>query len=282
MAVNHRSRSIRSTVKMARFPNGSRSKTDEKPEEAPAPPDRGGETADGSGICQTEQEKEAKERDEKGKFAKKVEFSTEQQEVFDREFRKREAKIRREFEQKYAAKHSEVQPTAGEKQTYCRRRPNPSDLSPQTSRLMSGTLEELQCRTESLSSETASLLGRKERIHAARPKRAEESGKETEVQARKAHPDYKEEFESLAADIQSDAEPKLPNHVLRRFRTKQTTLTRLPTTWQRTAKNTAICQSFARSSRKGSDSFDTNSPLRNPLLLPSRKRRNRSPNLQNL
>jgi hypothetical protein len=193
------------------IPERFKAKTDEKPEEAPAQPEEAAKPQTGEEPV-TEQEK-AKERDDKGKFTKKVEFSTEQQEVFDREFRKREAKIRREFEQKYAAQPSEVQPTAGEKQTSAAestepKRPEPPDIS-----TYSGTLEEFNAELKAYPAKLQAFLDAKheytQRVQSVQQKLAK-----TETEAYKAHPDYKEEFEALVADINADTEPKMPAHVM--------------------------------------------------------------------
>jgi hypothetical protein len=193
------------------LPERFKVKADEKPVDTPAPPTEAAKPQADQESAETEQEKEARERDEKGKFAKKVEFTPEQQEAFDRAFRKREAKLRREFEDKYAAKTSAPQVTATEKQATAAtepQRPEPPKLS-----TYEGTLEAYETELADYPAKLQAWVDAQNE-HKQRAKTIEEKWKRTEVQARKAHPDYQEEFESLAADIQSDAEPKLPNHVL--------------------------------------------------------------------
>ena len=110
----------------------------------PAPPAEAAKPPADQESTETEQEKQERERDKEGKFAKKVEFSPEQQEAFDRAFRKREAKLRREFEQQYAAKTSAVQPTAGEKPTTAAETGEPKRPELPTLSKYAGTLEQFE------------------------------------------------------------------------------------------------------------------------------------------
>src|ERR1039458_4871211 len=85
------------------LPERFKPEEEKKPEtETPAAP-KTGETEEGKEPS-PEQEKKERERDEQGKFKapeKEPLFNAEQQKAFDRAFSKREAKIRREFEDRY-------------------------------------------------------------------------------------------------------------------------------------------------------------------------------------
>lgn len=184
--------------------------TGELPERFKEPPAAAEKPAEIEPVKESgETEQEKQERDDKGKFSKKVEFTPEQQEAFDRAFRKREAKLRREFEQQYAAKTSVVQPTAGEKpETAAPTRPEPPKLS-----TYKGTIEEFE---KELAEYPAKLQAFHDATSQQQQKRQsiEKKLSSSESKTVKAHPDYKDEFQSLADDIKNNDEPALPPHVL--------------------------------------------------------------------
>src|ERR1051326_8488733 len=87
-----------------------------KTEQTTEPSAPTGETVEGKEPSETEQ-KTGQERDEQGKFrAKEPLFNEEQQKAFDNAFRKREAKLRREYEERLAeaSKHSSKEATAAD------------------------------------------------------------------------------------------------------------------------------------------------------------------------
>lgn len=184
-------------------------KVEEKKLETPAPK---GETVEGKEPSESEQAKQERERDEKGKFAKKVEFSPEQQEAFDKAFRKREAKLRRELEEHYAAKTSAPQATAAAEKPDTAaepQRPEPPKLS-----TYKGSVEEFE---KELSEEYPKKLQAwldAQSQHRSRVSEITKRVEDSEKKAIKAHPDYQEEFQSLANDIKNNEEPALPPHVL--------------------------------------------------------------------
>jgi hypothetical protein len=178
--------------------------------EAPAPKS---ETVEGKEPSETEQEKKERERDDRGKFAKKVEFSPEQQEAFDRAFRKKEAKLRREFEQRYAAQTSVPQATAAEKpETAANAEPKKPEL-PKLS-TYKGTVEEYDKEVADYPAKLQAFLDSqsqyRDRVNTI-SKRIETS----EAQAIKTYPDFKEEVQSLFDDVKNHEEPILPPHVLK-------------------------------------------------------------------
>jgi hypothetical protein len=185
----------------------------ESKDEPETPPAAQAETVEGQEPPKdAEQEKEDKERDEKGKFRKKVEFSPEQQEAFDRAFRKREAKLRREFEERYVPK-SEVQATPAVKaETADANEPPKRPELPKLSEYK-GTIEEFDKETAEYPAKYAAYL-EAERQSQERAHSVQQRLNESEARANKAHADYKDEFKSLVADIANDEEPKLPPHII--------------------------------------------------------------------
>jgi hypothetical protein len=103
------------------------------------------ETVDGEEPAkEAEQEQKEPERNEKGQFKAKekpAEFSPEQQQVFDRAFSKREAKIRREYEARIADLTSKQTGTAPDKPTI---QPDAPPKRPELPKLseFAGTLED--------------------------------------------------------------------------------------------------------------------------------------------
>lgn len=189
-----------------------RFKPEVKQEETPAAK---AETVDGKEPPkEAEQEKKEPERDEQGKFkAKAAEFSPEQQEAFDRAFKKREAKLRREYDARIAELTSKQPSTALDKPET---KPDAPPSRPELPKLSEykGTIEEFDKEVSDYPAKLAAFLDaerqQKERISSVQ-KRLNDS----EAKALKAHPDYQEEFEALKKDVQSNDEPQLPDHVLK-------------------------------------------------------------------
>lgn len=177
-------------------------------------------TVEGKEPSETEQEKTERERDEKGKFKAKSEekdplFTPDQQKAFDKAFAKREAKLRREYETRYATQtSSSPQGTAPAKEpeTVATGEPQKPEL-PKLS-TYKGTVEEYE-------KELGEYPAKLEAFYQAQRKVQEQSASvqkrlsESEAKVLKAHPDYRDEFQALANDILSNDEPKLPPHVLR-------------------------------------------------------------------
>jgi hypothetical protein len=197
-------------------------KTGEVPErikaEAPKePPVAQAETVDGEEPAkEAEQEQKEPERNEKGQFKAKekpAEFSPEQQQVFDRAFSKREAKIRREYEARIADLTSKQTGTAPDKPTI---QPDAPPKRPELPKLseFAGTLEDFDKEVGEYPAKLAAYLDaerqQKERVSSVQ-KRIDAS----EAKAKKAHPDYADEFKALQDDIQSNEEPRLPDHVIK-------------------------------------------------------------------
>ena len=182
-----------------------------QPAKEPEPPaaEKSAETVEGKEPSETEQEKKAQERDEKGKFAKKVEFSPEQQEILNREIAKAKRQARREVE---AAPRSVPQATAAEEEPEDAAepvRPEPPKLSSYT-----GTVAEYEKELEEYPAKLAAYLDAQ---HEFENRVTTIQGKllDSEKKALKEFPDYKEEFDALAEDIKNDEEPALPPHVLK-------------------------------------------------------------------
>lgn len=175
-------------------------KSDAKPQEGKEP------------SKEAEQEKKEPQRDEQGKF-KKVEFSAEQQDVFDREFRKKEAKLRREYEARIAeiSKQRETAPT--KQPVAATAPPNEEPKLPKLSEF-AGTVEEFEKEVAEFPAKHAAWVDA-QRTQSERTNSVKQKLTESEARAHKNHPDYKDEFEALTRDIQADEEPKLPDHVLR-------------------------------------------------------------------
>jgi hypothetical protein len=187
-------------------------------------------SSEGEQPSETEQEKqerEKQERDDKGKFKageKKTSddplFTPEQQKAFDNAFRKREAKLRREFEQRYAARTSEnTQDTppakaaaAAAETTDASGEPKPP--TPPNLTTWTGTVEQYDRALGEFPAKLKAFYDaqrQQEQQTAVLQDRLATSEKAT----LKAHPDYKETFDALAAEIRAGDEDPLPPHVLR-------------------------------------------------------------------
>lgn len=190
-----------------------RFKTVEQKTEPPAPT---GETVEGQEPSEAEQET-GKERDEHGKFKAKEDealFSPEQQKAFDRAFRKREAKLRREYEDRLAQASSNTQATDPAKE------PENADESSEPKRPELPKLADYQGTIEEYDKEVAEYPAKLQAFLDAQRQTAEKQTafkkrlETSEKAAKKAHPDYAEEFDKLQAEIQAGEEVGLPAHVL--------------------------------------------------------------------
>lgn len=186
-----------------------RFKEAEKPE-PPAAPEQVAETVEGKEPSETEQEKQERERDEKGKFAKKVEFSPEQQEVFNREIKRAKAKARTEFEQQLAAKTSETPKVTPTVQEAAAAPESNEPLPPELPNLdtWTGTIAEYNAAAKSFPAKFTAFLDAK-RQSEQNAQALNQRLSESEAKVIKEYPDAKELINELFADIQGGAEPKL-------------------------------------------------------------------------
>jgi hypothetical protein len=192
-----------------------------KKEEVKAPPAAPGEakTAEGQEPSPEEQEKLAQERDESGKFkAKEKEplFTADQQKAFDKAFARREAKLRREFEEQIAAvKSSTTQGTAPAKEPTkeaASSEPAPPELPDITT--FQGTTEEFQKLTKEYPAKLAAYLEAKRHIEESN-KSLQKKLADSEAKVLQKHPEFKQQFAELIEDVKSGEEPALPQHVLK-------------------------------------------------------------------
>ena len=169
----------------------------------------------------SEAEQEAKpERAEDGKFkakeTKEPLFTPEQQKAFDKAFARREAKLRREFEEQLAAKTSSntqgAAPAKEPTKEAASTEPQPPEIPDITT--FAGTAEEFQKALKDYPAQLAAYLEAK-RTHEESQKSLAKRLAESEANARKSHADFQEQFDSLIADVESGEEPKLPQHVLK-------------------------------------------------------------------
>lgn len=185
---------------------------------APAAP-KEGETVEGKEPSETEQEKIERERDEKGKFKAKSEekdplFTPEQQKAFDKAFAKREAKLRREYETRYATQtSSSPQGTAPAKEpeTVATGEPQKPEL-PKLS-TYKGTVEEYEKELGEYPAKLEAFYQAQRKVQ-ERAASVEKRMADSQAKTQKAHPDYMDEYQALVNDILSNDEPKMPNHVL--------------------------------------------------------------------
>ena len=188
--------------------------TEAKAEDTPAPK---GETVDGKEPPkEAEQVKTEPERDGQGRFKAKekaAEFSPEQQEAFDRAFKKREAKLRREYDARIAELTSKHTGTAPDKPTNTLDAPPTRPELPKLSEYK-GTIEEFDKEVSEYPARLAAFLDleRQQKEHASS---LEKRINESRAKALKAHPDYQDEFNALQADIKSNDEPNLPDYVIK-------------------------------------------------------------------
>lgn len=170
------------------------------------------ETAEGKEPSEAEQ-KTGQERDENGQFKAKPLFNDEQQKVFDREFRKREAKLRRELEDERQTSKQQATTAAKESE-------NLDDASepkrPELPKLADykGTIEEYDKEVAEYPDKLRGFLDA-QRQSQEQTKTLRTRLTESEKAAKKAHPDYADEFEKLQTEIQAGDEIGLPNHVLK-------------------------------------------------------------------
>jgi hypothetical protein len=173
------------------------------------------ETADGQEPPKVEQEKPEQERDADGKFKpKEPMFSADQQKAFDRAFAKREAKLRREYDERIAAIESSTKqatPPAKEA-TQAAAEPTPPELPNLAT--FQGTAEEydklLKEYPKKLEAYLEATRQSKEQQQSLQQKIAA-----SEAKARKDHPDYEELFTGLLDDVKNGEEPPLPDHLLK-------------------------------------------------------------------
>lgn len=185
----------------------------------PAPPETKVETVEGQGPSETEQEKQERERDEAGKFKAKDKeplFTPEQQKAFDRAFAKREAKLRAEFDQRFAAQTSvppQVQPPAQKAPAAVEESNEPLPPAIPNLNTWSGTIEEYNSAVEQYPAKLKAYFDAQRQMeqqtHAIQSRLTE-----NEQATLKAHPDYKEAFDDLATDIRNGEQIPLPPHIL--------------------------------------------------------------------
>ena len=186
---------------------------EKKPEtETPAAP-KTGETEEGKEPS-PEQEKKERERDEQGKFKapeKERLFTAEQQKAFERAFSKREAKIRREFEDRYKTSVPQgTQPVKTAENTAPTepQRPEPPKLS-----TYKGTVEEYDKELADFPAKLQAFLTA-QRIHEDRTAALQKRLVDSERKTMKAHPEYEDEVKSLTDDIKNREEPYMPQYVI--------------------------------------------------------------------
>lgn len=201
-----------------RFTAAPEVKTDEKPEvkTSEAPPKEEAKTAEAKEASETEQEKQ--ERDEQGKFkAKEKEplFSADQQKAFDRAFAKREAKLRREFDEQIAAqKSSSAQVTAPAKEPEKAASSEPAAPELPDITTFDGTAEQFQAALKEYPAKLKAYLDAT-RQYEEGVKTIQKKLSDSEAGVQKVHPEYKQSYSDLLADVESGDEPGLPHHVLR-------------------------------------------------------------------
>lgn len=171
------------------------------------------ETAEGQEPSKTEQEKpeHEPERDEKGKF-KAAEFTPEQQATFDRAFRRKEAKLRREYEERIAA--LEAQGKAPGKEPEAAENLEPKRPEPPKLADYPGTIEEYQKEVDEYPAKLQGYLEAQRQFN-DRQNTIKTRLANSEKAAIKAHPDYQEKFDELRSEIQNGEEIGLPDHVLK-------------------------------------------------------------------
>jgi len=188
---------------------------EKKPEtEAPAAP-KTGETEEGKEPS-IEQEKKERERDEQGKFKapeKEPLFNAEQQKAFDRAFSKREAKVRREFEDRYAAKTSVPQGTAPVKTQENAAPTEPQRPEPPKLSTYKGTVEEYDKELADFPAKLQAFLDA-QHAHQDKMNALQKRLVESEQKTMKAHPEYEDEVKSLTDDIKNREEPLMPQYVI--------------------------------------------------------------------
>jgi tetratricopeptide (TPR) repeat protein len=213
-------------------------KTGEVPErikaEAPKePPVAQAETVDGEEPAkEAEQEKAGPDRDDQGKFRKKVEFSPEQQEVLNREIKRAKEKARREAEQQYTAKTSVTQATAAEVKPENAATAESAHFNPDGSpkepkppkhpgklRDYPGTIEEYDTALEEFDKAFEVYPAQKAafieatRQYSSRKATVDKRLADSWAKASKAFPDYAEKFAELSKDVSDGIEPSFPVHV---------------------------------------------------------------------
>jgi hypothetical protein len=174
-------------------------------------------TEEGKEPPKAEQAETGTERDEHGKFKAKDKeplFTPEQQTAFDKAFRKREAKIRREYEDRIAAIESAKQqgtaPAKEPEETAAEpKRPEPPKLAD-----YSGTVEEYE---KELSEYPAKLQAYfdAQRSSQERGRAIQEKLNASEKAAIKSHPDYTSKFDEIKAEVAAGDRVGLPDHVLK-------------------------------------------------------------------
>lgn len=175
-------------------------------------------TAEVTEPSKSEQEQK-QERAEDGKFKAKDKeplFSAEQQKAFDNAFKKREAKLRREFEEQIAAikKSSTTQDTTPAKESApaASSEPQPPEIPDITT--FAGSAEEFQKALKEYPAKLAAYL-KAQAQHEESTKSLQKRLADSEANARKEHADFQDQFDGLVADVESGEEPKLPQEILK-------------------------------------------------------------------
>lgn len=189
------------------------------PEPKPAATEQEAKPAEDKGTSEAEQEQK-QEREQDGKFKAKDKeplFSADQQKAFDRAFAKREAKLRREFEEQIAAlkTSSTTQATAPAKEPTkeaATTEPQPPEIPDITT--FPGSAEEFQKALKEYPAKLAAYL-KAQSEHEASVKSLQKRLADSEAAARKEHADFQDQFDGLVADVESGEEPKLPQEVLK-------------------------------------------------------------------
>ena len=176
-------------------------------------------TAEVTEPSKSEQEQK-QEREQDGKFKAKDKeplFSAEQQKAFDRAFAKREAKLRREFEEQFAAlkTSSSTQDAAPAKEPTkeaATTEPQPPEIPDITT--FAGSAEEFQKALKEYPAKLAAYL-KAQAQHEESTKSLQKRLADSEAAARKEHADFQEQFDALVADKENGDEPELPQPVLK-------------------------------------------------------------------
>lgn len=191
-----------------------------KPAEQPpaATPEGEAKPAEEKGASEAEQEKQ--KADENGKVKAKDDkeplFTPDQQKAFDKAFARREAKLRREYDERIAALESQKSQGAAPAKEPTKEAASSEPQAPELPDITTfqGTAEEFQKALKEYPAKFAAYLDAK--------RQAEESQKslqkrlaDSEKRVKQDHPDFQEQFDTLVSDVESGTEPALPPYILK-------------------------------------------------------------------
>ena len=173
------------------------------------------ETDDGKEPPKTEQEK-AQERDDQGKFkAKEPLFDEAQQKAFDRAFAKREAKLRREYDERIAAlESSTIRPTPAAKEATPAAPSEPTPPEIPNLVTFKGTAEEYDKLLNEYPKKLEAYLDAQRSVK-EKQQTLQQKITQSEAKTKQAHPDYESEFNKLLEDVKDGEEPGLPDYLLK-------------------------------------------------------------------